>query len=69
MSKNVLRGKVEKLKGRAKEMAGGLTGNKEQQAEGRAERAHGALREKIGKVAAEAKRDLEGSGEEPGEGE
>jgi uncharacterized protein YjbJ (UPF0337 family) len=69
MNKNVLRGKVASLKGRAKETAGALTGNKELQAEGLAERAHGALREKIGKVAAEARRDLESSGEEPGEDE
>jgi uncharacterized protein YjbJ (UPF0337 family) len=65
MNKNVMKGKVENLKGRAKEAVGALTGNKEKQAKGLAERAHGALREKVGKVADEARRDREGSGEEP----
>jgi uncharacterized protein YjbJ (UPF0337 family) len=69
VNKNLVRGTVENLEGRAKEAAGALTGNKKKQAEGSAERAHGALRQKVAKVAAEARRDREASGEEPSEDE
>jgi uncharacterized protein YjbJ (UPF0337 family) len=50
MNKDELGGKAENLKGRAKEATGALTGNKQTEAEGLAERVEGTLREKIGKV-------------------
>ena len=50
MNKDELEGKMDNLKGRAKEAAGALTGNKEKQAEGQVERAGGAVREKFGQV-------------------
>jgi uncharacterized protein YjbJ (UPF0337 family) len=61
MNKDRLKGTVEKIKGAAKEAAGTLTGNKQKQAEGFAERAHGATRERVAKIDEEAKRDLEDS--------
>jgi uncharacterized protein YjbJ (UPF0337 family) len=54
MNKDELKGKVENLKGRAKEAGGALTGNKKTEAEGVAERGKGAVREKVGEI----KRDL-----------
>jgi uncharacterized protein YjbJ (UPF0337 family) len=59
MNKDEARGKVENLKGRAKEAAGALTGDKQKQAEGLAERVGGAAREEIGKVKGEVKRRVE----------
>lgn len=50
MDKDELKGKMENLKGRAKAAAGALTGNKKTEAEGHAERAGGALREKVGEA-------------------
>ena len=50
MNKDELGGKMDNLKGRAKEAAGALTGNKQTQAEGTVERAGGAVREKFGQV-------------------
>jgi uncharacterized protein YjbJ (UPF0337 family) len=61
MNKDELHGKVENLKGRAKEAAGALTGNKGKQAEGMAERVEGAVREKVGKVKGDVKRKLDES--------
>jgi uncharacterized protein YjbJ (UPF0337 family) len=61
MNKDELHGKMENLKGRAKEAAGAVTGNKQRQAEGLAERVEGAVREKIGKVKDEVKRKVEPS--------
>jgi uncharacterized protein YjbJ (UPF0337 family) len=63
MNKDQLKGKAENLKGRAKEAAGALTGNKKTQAEGLAERAGGALREKVGQVKHDVARDIEKSDE------
>lgn len=42
--------KAEELKGRAKEGVGEATGNEQWQAEGRAERASGALKQGVEKV-------------------
>jgi uncharacterized protein YjbJ (UPF0337 family) len=61
MNKDERDGKLENLKGRAKEAAGALTGNKGRQAEGAAERVEGAAREKIGKVKGDIKRKLDES--------
>jgi uncharacterized protein YjbJ (UPF0337 family) len=59
MNKDELHGKAENLKGRAKEAAGALTGNKQKQAEGLVERVGGAVREEIGKAKGEVKRSAE----------
>ena len=58
MNKDELKGKFENLKGRAKEAAGSLSGDKKTQAEGLAERVKGAGREKIGEVKREVSRDV-----------
>jgi len=50
MNKDELAGKMENAKGRAKEAAGAVTGDKKMQGEGLAERVSGAAREKIGQV-------------------
>ena len=57
MNKDQVKGKVENLKGRAKDAAGAVTGNKERQAEGMIDRAKGAVREKVGDVKEEVRRD------------
>lgn len=43
-------GVVDKAKGRAKEAAGAVTGDKEQKAEGRSDQTKGTAKEKLGKV-------------------
>jgi uncharacterized protein YjbJ (UPF0337 family) len=50
MNKDTLKGKMHNLKGRAKEAAGSLTGNKKLQAEGTAERLAGAAEGKVGQA-------------------
>jgi uncharacterized protein YjbJ (UPF0337 family) len=45
-----LEGAVDKAKGRAKEAAGALTGDKAQKAEGRSDQTKGTAKEKLGKV-------------------
>jgi uncharacterized protein YjbJ (UPF0337 family) len=55
MNKDELKGKMENLKGRAKEAFGAVTGNKRTEAEGVVERGKGAVQEKYG----EAKDELE----------
>jgi uncharacterized protein YjbJ (UPF0337 family) len=45
-----VKGKVENLKGRVKQAAGSLTGNKELEAKGAAQRGKGAAQELAGKV-------------------
>jgi uncharacterized protein YjbJ (UPF0337 family) len=64
MNKDELKGKMENLKGRAKEAIGSVTGNKEKQAEGTAERIQGAGREKVGEVKRDVSRDIEESDDE-----
>ena len=59
MNKDQAKGKAENLKGRMKEAAGALTGNKKTQAEGLADRAHGAAREKIGEAKHALGRDID----------
>ena len=59
MNKDQVRGKVENLKGRAKEAAGALTGNKETQAEGTVERIKGAVREKVGQIKSDTARKID----------
>ena len=43
-------GTMDKLKGRAKEAAGALTGDEEMKAEGRSEQTKGTVKEKKGKI-------------------
>jgi len=50
MNKDEAKGQLENLKGRAKEAAGALSGDKGLQAEGTIERATGATREKVGEA-------------------
>lgn len=45
-----LKGKAENLKGRVKEAAGTVTGNKKLEAEGAVERVKGAAQEKVGEI-------------------
>lgn len=59
MNKDELGGKMENLKGRTKEAAGALTGNKKTEAEGVVERVAGAVRENVGKAKEEVKRSTE----------
>lgn len=50
MNSDELKGKLENLKGRARQAVGTLTGNKKEEAEGIADRVEGAAREKVGQV-------------------
>lgn len=50
MKKQELHGKVKKVKGKAKETVGILTGNKKMEHEGSLQRAAGAVQEGIGKA-------------------
>jgi uncharacterized protein YjbJ (UPF0337 family) len=43
-------GKIEQIKGRGKEAIGSLTGNKDLQAEGKADRQAGEAKEKVGQA-------------------
>jgi uncharacterized protein YjbJ (UPF0337 family) len=64
MNKDELKGKAENLKGRAKEAAGALTGDKRKEGEGLFDRVRGAVREKVGKAKDEASRDVSRSEDE-----
>jgi uncharacterized protein YjbJ (UPF0337 family) len=57
MNKDELKGKAENLKGRMKQAAGSLFGDKKKEGEGAVERVRGAVREKIGKAKDEVGRD------------
>ena len=50
MNKDQIKGKAERLKGRAKEVVGVVTGDRVTQVEGAIERGKGALRETLGDV-------------------
>jgi len=50
MNKDELKGKAENLKGRVKQAAGSLFGDKKKEGEGLVERVRGAVREKMGKA-------------------
>ena len=67
MNKEQLKGKIRNLKGRAKEAAGALTGNKKRQAEGMAERVAGAGQEKVGQAEEKLARDTDRSHKRPHE--
>jgi len=61
MNKDQVKGKVENLKGRVKEAAGALTGNKHRQADGLVDRVEGAAREKVGEARNATARRIDGS--------
>jgi uncharacterized protein YjbJ (UPF0337 family) len=50
MNEKEAKAKAENLKGRAKQAAGTVTGNKDLEAEGAVDRAKGAVKEKLAKV-------------------
>lgn len=50
-----VKGKFENLKGRAKQAAGAVTGDKSLEAEGLGERVKGAVKEKVGEIKRESK--------------
>lgn len=60
MNKEQIKGKAENLKGRVKEAAGALTGNKSRQADGLIDRVSGAAREKVGQARNDAARRIDG---------
>ena len=59
MNKDQFKGKVDNLKGRAKEAAGALSGDKKTQAEGAAERFKGAIQKKVGDLKHDVARSIE----------
>jgi uncharacterized protein YjbJ (UPF0337 family) len=63
MNKDQVKGTAENVKGRVKEAAGALSGNKRTEAEGVAERVHGAARKKVGDVKSDLAHEVEKSGE------
>src|SRR5664280_595682 len=48
--RNIMAGKADQMKGKAKEAVGDLTGNKDLKSEGKADRQAGKAKEKVGKV-------------------
>jgi uncharacterized protein YjbJ (UPF0337 family) len=64
MNKDQIKGKAENLKGRVKEAAGALTGNKHKQADGLIDRVAGAAREKIGQAKHDTARHIDRSSDE-----
>jgi uncharacterized protein YjbJ (UPF0337 family) len=65
MNKDELKGKMENLKGRAKEAVGAVTGNKRTEAEGVVDRGKGAVQEKYGEAKDELERRRAGSATAP----
>jgi uncharacterized protein YjbJ (UPF0337 family) len=59
MNKDQSKGTVDNIKGRVKEAAGALTGDKKTQAEGLVERVKGAAQKKVGDVKHAAAREIE----------
>jgi uncharacterized protein YjbJ (UPF0337 family) len=59
MNKDQLKGNLDNIKGRVKEAAGSISGDKETQAEGTVERVKGAAQEKLGDVKHAAARRIE----------
>jgi uncharacterized protein YjbJ (UPF0337 family) len=58
-NRDEVKGKLDNLKGRAKQAAGSLSGDKELEAEGAAERIKGAAQEKIGEIKHKAAEKIE----------
>jgi uncharacterized protein YjbJ (UPF0337 family) len=59
MNKDQVKGKVDNIKGRAKEAAGVITGDETTEVEGLAERVKGAAQEKLGDLKHKAARKIE----------
>lgn len=59
MDDGKLKGKAENIKGRMKEAIGNITGHKKMEAEGTAERAKGAAKEKVAEVKEEVEEEEE----------
>ncbi len=59
MNKDQVKGKIDNLKGRAKEAAGALTGDKKTQAEGAADRFTVAVQKKVGDIKHDVARSIE----------
>ncbi len=59
MNKDQVKGKIDNLKGRAKEAAGALAGDKKTQAEGAADRFKGAVQKKVGDIKHDVARSIE----------
>jgi len=59
MNKEQIHGRAQNLKGRAKEAAGAVSGNKERQADGLADRLAGAVRQKLGDAKSKVDRHLD----------
>jgi uncharacterized protein YjbJ (UPF0337 family) len=59
-----IKGKIDNLKGRAKQAVGAALGNKKMEAEGAGERAKGAVEEKVGEAKRKLEEDTEASVEE-----
>ncbi len=64
MNKDQIDGKAQNIKGRVKEAAGALTGNKGKQADGLADRVAGAVRGKVGDVKHDAARRIDRSADD-----
>ena len=64
MNKDQIKGKAENIKGRVKQAAGALTGDKRQEADGLVDRVAGAVREKVGGARHETARRIDGSDKE-----
>jgi uncharacterized protein YjbJ (UPF0337 family) len=64
MNKDQAKGTVENIKGRVKEAAGSLSGDKKTQVEGTAERVEGAARKKVGDVKHDVGRQIDESDDE-----
>jgi uncharacterized protein YjbJ (UPF0337 family) len=64
MNKDQANGTADNIKGRVKEAAGALTGDKETQAEGTVQRVKGAVQKKVGDVKHDVARSVEKSDED-----
>ena len=64
MNRDEVSGKAENLKGRVKEAAGALTGSRDLESEGAAERAEGEIRHEAGKARRKVGEAIEDIGEE-----
>jgi len=63
MNRDEVTGKAENVKGRIKEAAGVITGNRDLESEGAGERAEGALRDQAGKARRKVGEAIEDIGE------
>jgi uncharacterized protein YjbJ (UPF0337 family) len=66
MNKDQIKGKADNLKGRVKEAAGALTGDKKTQAEGAADRIKGAAQKKLGDLKHDLARSIEEEDDDDG---